>query len=244
MEYQEKYQIQYADCDETGTIKLQNLVDAFMHVSNRQLEHTKASSKAMNSANLGWVVTQYQMDIQRLPQVGEVVTLVTKPTGYNRFFEYRDFYLRFNGQELVKIQSQWVILDLEKRKIVPPDSELMASFESPLLAHNPRLPRIKVRDSYDKKRSYHVRYDDLDLNHHMTNSHYFSWMLDMLEREYLNQHELTKVDIKFSHEVLYGQDVRSECELDGDTSYHLISQNGQSSAIAEFGWRKRQDEEQ
>ena len=242
MKYQENYQIQYADCDETGHVKLQALIDIFMHVSNRQLENSQAGSKEMAMKNQGWVVTQYHMDFKRLPVVAEQVKIITKPVGYNRFFEYRDFSLLVYDKEIIKVQSQWVILDLEKRRIVPADSEVMARFGSPLLKKNPKMRRLRKQDNYEQTRQYRVRYDDLDLNHHMTNSHYFSWMEDMLERAFLNAYEPKSVDIKFDKEVLYGQKVTSSLLINEQTSYHLISQGDQVATIAEITWKKRNDE--
>lgn len=242
MKYQEDYQIQYTDCDETGHVKLQALIDIFMHVSNRQLENSQAGSKEMAMKNQGWVVTQYHMEFKRLPVVAEHVQVVTNPVGYNRFFEYRDFALIADNEEIIKVQSQWVILDLEKRRIVPADSEMMARFGSPLLKKNPQMRRLKKQEYYQQTRQYRVRYDDLDLNHHMTNSHYFSWMEDMLERKFLNTHEPEMVDIKFDKEVLYGQEVTSSLIINEQTSYHLISQGDQVATIAEITWKKRNNE--
>ncbi|MDK7326356.1 thioesterase, partial [Lactobacillus mulieris] len=89
------------------------------------------------------------------------------------------------------------------------------------------MRRLKKQEYYQQTRQYRVRYDDLDLNHHMTNSHYFSWMEDMLERKFLNTHEPEMVDIKFDKEVLYGQEVTSSLIINEQTSYHLISQGDQ-----------------
>lgn len=51
MKCQENYQIQYADCDETDYVKLQALIDTFMHVSNRRLENSQAGSKEIATRN-------------------------------------------------------------------------------------------------------------------------------------------------------------------------------------------------
>ena len=73
----------------------------------------------------------------------------------------------------------------------------------------PRFPRLRAQDNYEKKRIYRARYDDLDTNHHVTNSHYFSWFIDMLDRDFLKNHVVETIDIKFDKEVYYGERVYS-----------------------------------
>ena len=80
----------------------------------------------------------------------------------------------------------------------------------------------------------------MDTNHHLTNSVYFDWMIDTLPREFLNSHTVKSIDISFKKEVQYGDQALSEVELDQDTltSYHLISNQGNTSALAEINWKE------
>lgn len=65
-------------------------------------------------------------------------------------------------------------------------------------------------------------------------------MIDTLPREFLNSHTAKSVDISFKREVQYGDQAVSELTLDQDTltSYHLISNQGEISALAEISWRE------
>ncbi len=59
-----------------------------------------------------------------MPQPGDQVVLSTNASGYNRFFEYRDFGVADQaGNPLVTVKSQWVMLDLKKRHMVPADQK-------------------------------------------------------------------------------------------------------------------------
>ena len=80
----------------------------------------------------------------------------------------------------------------------------------------------------------------VDTNHHLTNSIYFDWMIDTLPREFLNSHTVKSIDISFKKEVQYGNQALAEVELDQDTltSYHLISNQGEESALAEINWKE------
>ena len=91
MKYTENYQIEFRDCDENRRLELPAMVELLMQVSEHQLSNSHAGTDDLIKRGLGWVVTQYHFDIKRLPEAGDQVILSTNASGYNRFFEYRDF---------------------------------------------------------------------------------------------------------------------------------------------------------
>lgn len=239
MKYRLNYRIQFMDCDEKGRLKLSALIKLLMHVSNLQLTSLGLGTGDFLAKGLGWVVTEYQFAFVRLPQAGQAVTLTTEARGYNRFFCYRDFGVEDQaGQTLVTAHSQWVILDLQKRKIVTPTADLLAPLAQPQQVRGLHLKRLRPLPEYDKKGSYQVRYDDLDTNHHVDNANYFVWMTEPLGRRFLNQHEPVGLFIQFDQEVQYGQKIGSLATVTDLTSWHEIVSAGRKSALAEIKWRK------
>jgi len=120
---------------------------------------------------------------------------------------------------------------------------MMAELGIPLLKKLPRFPRLRVQENYEKKRQYRVRYDDLDTNHHMTNGHYFNWFLDTLDRDFLKNHIVKTIDIKFNLEVRYAQTPYACVSVieDGDIikSFHAIADDDKNDkAVCELTWRK------
>lgn len=243
MKYTEEYQIEFKDCDENWRLRLPALVELMMQVSEHQLSQGGAGTDDLVKRGLGWVVTQYHFEISDLPKPGDQVILSTEASGYNRFFEYRDFGVSTaDGKPLVTVKSQWVMLDLKKRHMVPADTKMMEDWGALLLKKMPRFPRLRARDNYEHIRPYRARYDDLDTNHHVTNSHYFSWFVDMLDRNFLKEHIVTAIDIKFDKEVHYGESINSCMDLVQDdivTTYHAIeAEDGTVKAVCELSWRK------
>lgn len=240
MKYSEDYLVEYSDCDENRHLKLSSMVDLMMRVSEHQLEHGHAGTEDLLKRGLGWVVTQYDFQISGLPGPQDEIVLSTEASGYNRFFEYRDFGIHTaDGKSLVQVHSQWVMFDLNKRKMIPCQTDLMEEFNVPLLKKMPRFPRLRPQKDYDHRRQYRVRYDDLDTNHHLTNSHYFNWFDDMLDRDFLKNHLPEKIKIKFDKEVQYGQMPYSCMSLNEETSYHaIINEAGQEQCVCEITWHK------
>lgn len=243
MKYSENHTIEFSECDENQRLKLPAMVDLLMQVSEHQLENGAAGTNDLMKRGLGWVVTQYHFDIQRLPHPQEQVVLSTEASGYNRFFEYRDFEIATpDGEALVTAKSQWVLFDIKNRKMVPTDAELMQRFGAPELKKMSRFPRLRPQKEYDSSRKYRVRYDDLDTNHHLTNSHYFNWFIDMFDRDFLKDHVVKTIDLKFDREVRYGETPLSLMKIEDEDqikSYHAIEdEQGNEQAICELIWRK------
>ncbi len=73
--FKEEHQVTYGDCDETGKIQLPKLIEHFMKVSNDQLTQGNAGIHDLLKQNLGWVVVEYHLDLERLPEAGEKLPL-------------------------------------------------------------------------------------------------------------------------------------------------------------------------
>lgn len=242
MKYTEKRKIEYNECDECGQLKLTAMMDLLMQVSEHQLQLAKASASDLVGRGLGWVVTQYHIEVKRLPKPLEEVVIGTEAIGYNRFLAYRDFWIADQaGEKLITVNSQWVLFDLEKRKMVPTDETLMQNIKAPLLKKMPRFPRLRPLEQYDRGQTYRVTYYDLDTNHHLTNSHYFNWLIDLLDREFLHQYTVKTIDLKFDQELKYGMCPESLIKLEQQDqiviSHHVIKNDANEAAVCRIEWQ-------
>lgn len=239
--FKQEQVIDYGDCDEQGRLELPFLIEYMMEVSNTQLSNGHAGVNDLMEQGLGWVVLDYNFTINRLPKAGEKVFFTTNASGYNRLFVYRDFSVEDeNGEKLVEVKSQWVILDLTTRKVTAPDPNLMKKFNNPELKKLPRFKKARPLKEWDNSQPYRVRYYDLDTNHHLTNSRYFDWMVDVLPRNFLNTHEPVSINITFKKEVKYRQEAQSLVKLDEEklTTNHEIKNGDDVAALAKIVWRK------
>jgi medium-chain acyl-[acyl-carrier-protein] hydrolase len=240
MKYCENHLIEYSECDENSRLKLTAMVDLMMMTSEHQLEQGGAGTQALLAQGLGWVVTQYIFEIKRLPKALEQVVFTTEATGYNRFFEYRDFGIETpDGKDLVTVHSQWVVLDLAARKLVGPDQQMMLKFKVPLLKKMPRFPRLRPDQHYQHCQKVKPSFYDLDTNHHVTNSHYFNWLISMFDRDFLRRHQPQKIDLRFDQEVKLGTDLQVYLEQVSPLSSHLLLASEQKEhAICLIDWRQ------
>lgn len=210
--YTKKHEVSYYECDINQTMTFPSMLGVVIKTSEDQSDQLGRGSEFVNSFGLTWVITNYSMEINRLPRVGEVISVTTQAMEYNKFFCYRNFWIHDeDGKELVKIESVFVLMDFVNRKMSSVNEEIIAPFESEKIKKIKRQEKIEKIDS-GFMLPYRVRFYDIDSNQHVNNAMYFNWIIDVLGYDFLTTHVPEKVIIRFDKEVEYGNEIESHFE--------------------------------
>ncbi|UQS82427.1 thioesterase [Bombilactobacillus folatiphilus] len=238
-QYTESLTVPYFDIDMTKNMKLSALFNEILWVSESQLKEVGIDSQHMVAQGIGWVVTKYHLEITRMPHLNEAISITTEANSYNKFFCYRTFTVQdASGQEIVKLTSNWVMLDIQSRKMMVIKSEIMEQLNCPYSTEIWRFPRIDLVEHTDQPIAYPTRFFDIDINGHVNNAVYLDWMLDSLGRDFLMAHQLQQLDIKYEQEVQYGDTVESFVQQEGLTTHHLIKTSAGINAQAQAVWQQ------
>ncbi|MFC6180385.1 acyl-[acyl-carrier-protein] thioesterase [Lactiplantibacillus daowaiensis] len=214
--YTEQHRITYYECDRTGRATLSTLINIVILASQDQSNALGLTTEFVQGHGVGWVVTQYSMAITRMPHLDETVTLAVRGSAYNPYFAFREFWVRdADGETLAYITSIWVTMSQTTRRIVKLDEDLVTPYHSEMVKRIPRLPRPISFEATDAtiSKPYQVRFFDIDPNRHVNNAHYFDWLLDTLPADFLLQHDLIHVDVRYENEVQYGHTVTAEVNV-------------------------------
>ncbi|GCF93351.1 acyl-ACP thioesterase [Enterococcus florum] len=240
--YSMQHEVAYYQCDINQTMTFPAMLSVVIKASSDQSDQLERGTEAINQLGLTWVITQTEININRMPRDGETITVITEPTAFNKFFCYRSFWINDGqGNLLVKIDMAFVLMKIEERKMSSVDAELMAPYESEQIKKIKRWDKIEaVTDG--KQRLYHVRFYDLDSNHHVNNAMYFNWMIDVLGYDFMVEHTPVYVNVKFDKEVLYGNDIHSLYQIieeDQTKTLHEIRLGDQLACEANIVWQKK-----
>ncbi|WP_277630796.1 acyl-[acyl-carrier-protein] thioesterase [Atopococcus tabaci] len=245
--YSRPHQVRSYECDQTQKMTLPMLLNILMEVSGEQSRLLERGEEDMMKRGLGWIILQYTMDIQRMPRMGETVEVETQAVQYNKIFTYRHFTVYDKqGKTLVKVQTTFAAIDLEKRKMARITEDLIAPYEAPFEKRLVRVAKPEpVDDDHAHTTPYRVRFFDIDSNRHVNNSRYVDWTLDALGQDFLTTHEMTHANIKFDKEVLYGQMIDSVCSVREEhgtvVTSHRIQREGTTHCAAHFYWKKMEE---
>ncbi|WP_207695697.1 acyl-ACP thioesterase [Enterococcus sp. DIV0212c] len=240
--YTTPYEVAYYDGDITGKMTIPSMLAVVIKTSEEQSDSLDRGNDFVASFGLGWVITNYEIHITRLPIVGEKVAVTTQGMAYNKYFCYRNFWIHDEqGNECVLIKSTFVLMDRKNRKMSNVIPEIVEPFDIEKITKIYRSEKIeKVEDG--EFLPYRVRYFDIDGNQHVNNAIYFNWLLDVLGYDFLSTNEPTFINVKFDKEVEYGQVVESHYEMldteDGKTTRHEIRIDGQIYCEANMNWKK------
>ncbi|WP_347102537.1 acyl-[acyl-carrier-protein] thioesterase [Streptococcus anginosus] len=240
--YQMKMKIPFDMADMNGHIKPPDVILLSLQVSGLQSIDLGISDKAMlEKYNLVWIITDYDIDVVRLPKFGEEMTIETEALSYNRLFCYRRFTIYDEaGNAIINMLATFVLMDRDSRKVHAVEPKIVAPYEaefSKKLIRGPKYPDLKELISKD----YHVRFYDLDMNGHVNNSKYLDWIFEVMGADFLMEHIPRKIHLKYVKEVRPGGQITSSYNLEGLESNHQISSDGDINAQASIMWRRWDD---
>ena len=237
--YQMKMKIPFDMADMNGHIKLPDVILLSLQVSGMQSIELGVSDKAiLEDYNLVWIITDYDIEVVRLPRFAEEITIETEALSYNRLFCYRRFTIYDEeGWELIHMMATFVLMDRDSRKVHAVEPEIVAPYQSDFdkkLIRGPKYESLNEPISKD----YHVRFYDLDMNGHVNNSKYLDWIFEVMGADFLTQYIPKKINLKYVKEVRPGGVITSAVERTGLESKHEIISDGATNAQAIITWQE------
>lgn len=231
------------ECDVNGTMKLSTMIAIVIKVSEEQSETLNRGNDFTHQFGVTWVITHYEIFISRLPKMNEKVQVTTQAMQYNKYFCYRNFWITTEeGEELVRIESIFSLMNYTTRKISSVTEEIIAPFESEKITKIKRPTKVEELED-PRSVPFRVRFYDIDSNHHVNNSVYFNWLVEGLGYEFLTTYEPTHMNVRFDKEVEYGNQVESQYEIvdqdNGKKTRHAIKIADKTYCEAQIEWQER-----
>ena len=237
--YQMKMKIPFDMADMNGHVKLPDVILLSLQVSGMQSIELGVSDKAiLEDYNLVWIITDYDIEVVRLPRFAEEITIETEALSYNRLFCYRRFTIYDEaGQEIIRMLATFVLMDRDSRKVHAVEPDIVAPYQSDFdkkLIRGPKYANLEEPISKD----YHVRFYDLDMNGHVNNSKYLDWIFEVMGANFLTHYIPKKINLKYVKEVRPGGVITSAVERTGLESKHEITSDGATNAQAIITWQE------
>jgi medium-chain acyl-[acyl-carrier-protein] hydrolase len=168
--------VRYSEVDSEGILTVPSLINYFQDCSTFQTEDTGFSLSWLKAHGQGWYILSWQIDIDRLPKIGEEIEITTRPVAYKGLYAIRDFTMEYPGQDpFVRARSIWVLMDLIHMRPTLPFKEMKDAYGLDQPAEGKwggrKLPTPPAEDLKEAG-SFLVTRVYLDSNHHMNNEKY------------------------------------------------------------------------
>ena len=209
--------------DRFGNIRPLMLMNELQAVADNHAEALGCGRSYCMEHGVAWVVTHYLVEIRELPREAEELTFVTWPSVQDALKATRDFEIRgSDGRLMVVATSQWILIDIEKRRPLKlsdnlphwdliPERALPRAFE--------KFPDFEPQKSHVMK----CRYDDVDVNQHVNNAVYAVWATESVGFNFRNTHKLRGIELNFKKEIVAETpEISVDVAIDDNTSHHKI----------------------
>ncbi len=224
---QSAFTVRSTETDQNGQATLSALVGYMQEAAWDNTATMGISMYELLDRGLTWVLQRMRIEMFHYPRHREQITVETWASGRERVFLHRDFRVYNTDRELLgQATSVWLVMDVVKRQMVSVP-EFITAVEvvpgaEPLPFAKGKLPQLE-EPLYGQQMP--VRWHDIDLNRHVTNTRYLQWVLETLPADILEKQQLSEIDIIFKSESMLGDTVMATAGAaeEPDTFLHKLS---------------------
>ena len=190
------------DVDKCFKLKISAIFRYFQDIALLATEDLGVDSISLSKRNIDWVITRMSLDVRRLPDCDEEITMTTYPGKdmamlYPRYF----FITDSKGEVIIRSASIWALIDNISRKVIV-DRDVISKLPGESAEDQLPLPEklsIPEETRFIEKRTIH--YSDLDFNSHMNNVRYVELLMDAHDSEFYDSHRLSFLTLNYMKEI-------------------------------------------
>ncbi len=184
--YKFESRIRYSETDSEGKLTMASLINYMQDCSIFHSEDVGLGLEYLERLHLVWVLSSWQIVVNRYPSLCEEVETGTFPYGFKGCFGYRNFLMRTaEGETLAQANSLWTLLNLEQQTMAHPTERMKEVYEI-----QDKLPmeyasrKIAVPEDGMYEEPIVVKKHHLDTNHHVNNGQFVDMAMNSLPEDF------------------------------------------------------------
>lgn len=184
--YTFKSRVRYSEVDQNGKLSIGALLNYFQDCSTFHSEDIGLGFSYMSGKKQVWLMSAWQIIINRFPAFSEKLIVATAPYEFRGFFGYRNFLLTTEeGEELAYANSIWTLYHTEDRKPVKPSAEMLEGYIlEERLPMNYASRKIDTAGTGIRFPEIKIRHQHLDTNHHVNNGQYINMAMECVKGDW------------------------------------------------------------
>ena len=179
--------IRYSEADSEGRLTLAALINYFQDCSTFHSEDVGLGMEYLKEKELVWVLSSWQIVVERYPWIGEHVTIGTQPYELKGFLGYRNFCMTDEkGNYVAKANTLWSLLDTKTLRPSQVTEDMLQGYglgERIEMEYAPR--KIQVPQGGVTREPIIVKKHNIDTNHHVNNQQFVDMAMDYLPEDFI-----------------------------------------------------------
>ncbi len=231
--YNLKYKVTTSTCDSNGKLKLFSALQMMQDCSEMWIESEPTVKRYFNNQNMTQLLATRQVEIVRLPDFKEDLTVTTSVYEVKPVFGFRNTFIRdAQGEPCFKTWSMGAFVDLTTGKLKRIDEATIASITmDDNQEMNYRDRRIILpHDGGIALNPVPVMRADIDYNKHMNNAHYVRIAMELLPEDF----EVKGMRMEYRVPAKLGDQLTPTIFNLGNTIIVSLNIDAETSAIIEF----------
>lgn len=233
MSYSFKGRVRYSEIGENGCLTLPGIQDYYQDCCTFQSEEIGQGMDVLEKRKRAWVLSSWQIVVNRYPRLGENIVAATAPYGFKGFLGMRNFTLKTEeGEPLSWANSIWTNIDTQTglpARLTEEDVKGYVLDEKLNMDYAPR--KIALPADMEKEEPFAIQKHHLDTHHHVNNCQYIRMAADYLPEGFV----IGQMRAEYKKQALLGDVFYPAVKLEnGKITVALCCENGEPYAVIEF----------
>lgn len=225
--------IRFSEVDHTRRITLPGIINYFQDCSTFHSESLGVGIDYCKERKRAWVLSSWQVVIDRCPYMGEKVSISTWATEFSGLYGLRNFCMQDEDRRMTACaNSVWVYMDLERGRPAKPEQKEIALYGTgePLkMDYAPR--KIELPGEAREGEPFPVRRYHIDTNQHVNNCQYVQMALELSEEG----KEVRQLRAEYKKSAVYGDIIYPKAAYEEDrTVIELCDEKRNPYAVVEL----------
>ena len=168
--------VRYSEVSEDGKLSLTGIMNYMQDCSTFQSEDCGVGVEWLKKKDRAWLLVAWDIHILRRPELGDHITVITKPYYFEGVAGRRLFELRLKEDEtlLVRANSLWCYAQPSRQRPVRLTPEDVEPYGIPDSAEGDTeiKRRLIIPEDARKAEPFPIHKEHLDTNHHVNNGQY------------------------------------------------------------------------
>lgn len=151
-----------------------------------------------------WVLLGWKIEIFERPTYGDKISIKTWSRGIDKLYAYRDFEILDENKKVIGIAtSKWVLLDIEKGKIIRIGKEVEEAYtvENLRVFEETDLEKLEPPKNFSSFTDFIVNRSLIDVNGHLHNIYFMDIANEVLPMEVYQNAELNHIQMMYKKEI-------------------------------------------